>query len=137
MTHAEVQAWLDRYVEAWAGYDESAIGELFAEDAECRYQPWGEPTVGRAAIVHDWLNPGGSSDKRDEPGTWSAHYEPWAVEGNRAVVIGETAYFSDARRSVEERRYWNSWLVEFDEDGRCRSFVEYYMQRRKPAAQAG
>ncbi len=69
MTHAEVQAWLDRYVEAWTSYDESAIGALFAEDAEYRYQPWGEPTVGRAAILHDWLNPGGSSDKRDEPGT--------------------------------------------------------------------
>lgn len=137
MTHAEVQAWLDRYVEAWKSYDESAIAALFAENVEYRYQPWGEPTVGREEIVHDWLNPGGSAEKRDEPGTWWARYEPWAVEGQRAVVIGETAYFSDTSQSVEKRRYWNNWLVEFDEDGRCRSFVEYYMQRKKSAAQGG
>ncbi len=137
MTHAEVQAWLDRYVDAWRRYDAAAIASLFAEDAAYRYQPWGEPTVGRDQIVHDWLNPGGSPDKRDQPGTWWAHYEPWAVDGDRAVVIGETAYFADASQAVEERRYWNSWLVEFDDAGRCRSFVEYYMQRKKPAAQAG
>ena len=137
MTHAEVQAWLDRYVEAWKSFDPDAIAALFSEDAEYRYQPWGEPTVGRDEIVRDWLNPGGSADRRDQPGTWWASYEPWAVEGDRAVVIGETAYFQDASQAVEERRYWNSWLIEFDAAGRCRSFVEYYMQRRKPAAPAG
>ena len=137
LTHADVQAWLDRYVEAWQSYDAEAIGALFAEDAAYRYQPWGEPTVGRDAIVHDWLNPGGSADGRDKPGTWSARYEPWAVDGRRAVVVGETAYFTDASQAVEEKRYWNNWLIEFDDAGRCRSFVEYYMQRKKPAAQAG
>jgi ketosteroid isomerase-like protein len=137
VTHVEVQAWLDRYVDAWQRYDPAAIADLFAEDAVYRYQPWGEPTVGRDEIVHDWLNPGGSPDKRDKPGTWWAHYEPWAVDGDRAVVIGETAYYADASRAVEERRYWNSWLIEFDGAGRCRSFVEYYMQRKKPAPSAG
>ena len=134
MTHADVQAWLDRYVEAWKTYDAASIGELFSADAEYRYAPWGEPTVGRDAIVGDWLNPSGPSSSRDEPGTWSARYEPFAVEGNRAVAIGQTAYYADATQAVEERRYWNSWLLEFDEEGRCRSFVEYYMQRKKPAA---
>jgi len=135
MTHADVQAWLDRYVHAWKSYEPDAIGDLFSEDAEYRYQPWGEPTVGRPAIVADWL--GESPDKRDQPGTWWARYEPWAVDGHRAVVIGETAYFSDATQAHEERRYWNSWLIEFDDAGRCRSFVEYYMQRKKQAAQPG
>jgi hypothetical protein len=136
MTHADVQAWLDRYVEAWQSYDPEAIGALFSESAEYRYQPWGQPTVGREAIVNDWLNPSGAASSRDEPGTWSARYEPWAVDGNRAVAIGETAYFRDASQAVEERRYWNSWLLEFDDAGRCRSFVEYFMHRKKPAAPA-
>jgi hypothetical protein len=137
MTHADVQAWLDSYVDAWTSYDADAIGALFSEDAEYRYHPWDEPTVGRGEIVHDWLNPGGSAAKRDEPGTWWAHYEPWAVDGRRAAVIGETAYFADASQAVEERRYWNSWLIEFDDAGRCRRFVEYFMQRKKPAPAAG
>lgn len=131
MTHADVQAWLDRYVDAWASFDAAAIGDLFSADAEYRYQPWGEPAIGREAIVNDWLNPAGNADNRDKPGTWSAHYEPFAVDGKRAVAIGESAYYSDATQATEQRRYWNSWLLEFDDDGRCRSFVEYYMQRKK------
>jgi hypothetical protein len=137
MTRDDVQGWLDRYVAAWLAYDAAAIGELFSDDAEYRYHPWDEPVRGIDAIVHDWLNPGGSADRRDKPGTWSARYEPWAVDGLRAVVIGETRYFTDASQAVEEKRYWNNWLIEFDDDGRCRSFVEYYMQRKKPATKAG
>lgn len=134
MTHATVQGWLDRYVDAWRTYDLAAVEGLFAEDAEYRYHPWDDPVVGRDAIVHDWLYPGGSADGRDQPGTWSAHYEPYAVDGDRAVAIGESIYFADASQAAELRHYWNIWTIEFDEAGRCVSFVEYFMQRKKPAA---
>ncbi len=133
MTHADVQAWLDRYVAAWEAYDADAIRDLFAEDATYRYQPWGEPTRGREAIVEDWLNPSGAASTRDEPGTWTARYVPYAVdaERRRAVAIGETAYYTDATRTTQERRYWNSWLLAFDAEGRCTEFVEYYMKQKK------
>jgi ketosteroid isomerase-like protein len=134
MTHADVQAWLDRYVEAWRSYDGAAVAALFAEDAEYRFQPWGKPLRGRAAIVENWLNPSGSADKRDAPGTWVAHYEPFAVDGQRAVAIGETTYFRDASQAAIEHRYWNGWLLEFDDAGQCRSFVESYMERKRPAS---
>ena len=133
MTHADVQAWLDRYVDAWRTYDAASVAALFTEDAEYRYHPWdqGEDVAhGRDEIVESWLNPSGSASNRDAPGTWSAHYEPFAVDGNRAVAIGESAYYTDATQATEDRRYWNNWLLEFDDAGRCRSFVEYYMARR-------
>jgi len=133
MTHADVQAWLDRYVDAWRTYDAASVAALFTEDAEYRYHPWdqGEDVAhGRDEIVESWLNPSGSADNRDAPGTWSAHYEPFAVDGNRAVAIGESAYYTDATQAMEDRRYWNNWLLEFDDAGRCRSFVEYYMARK-------
>jgi hypothetical protein len=47
------------------------------------------------------------------------------------VAIGETAYFTDASRTTEARHYWNIWQLEFGPDGRCRSFVEWFMQRKK------
>jgi ketosteroid isomerase-like protein len=125
MTKDDLQAWLDRYVEAWRTYDESAIRDLFAENAEYRYHPWDEPVVGRDAIVKSWI------ENRDEPGTWTAEYEAYAVDGDRGVAIGESAYYSDASQSNELRRYWNNWLIRFDADGRCVEFVEYYMQRKK------
>jgi len=132
MTHDQIQAWLDRYVHAWETYAEADVRALFSDEAEYRFHPWDEPVRGRDAIVDSWLNPEGPASSRDEPGTWTARYEPWLVEGDRAIAIGETAYFSDATRSTEVRRYWNCWQLEFDADGRCRSFVEWYMLRKKP-----
>ena len=131
MTRDEVQAWLDRYVRAWETYSEADVRALFAEDAEYRFHPWDEPVRGRDAIVDAWLNPSGPASGRDEPGTWAARYEPWLVDGDRTLVTGETSYFSDATRATEVRHYWNSWQLEFDADGRCRSFVEWFMQRKK------
>ena len=131
MTRADVQAWLGRYVAAWASYDPDAVRALFAEDAEYRYHPWDEPTRGREAIVRDWLEPSGAVSSRDEPGTWDAHYEPYAVDGLRAVAIGETVYYADATHATELRRYSNNWLLGFDADGRCTEFVEYYMKQKR------
>jgi hypothetical protein len=131
MTHAQVQDWLDRYVAAWQSYDEAAIRDLFSADAEYRYHPWDEPVRGVDAIVDDWLNPGGKPESRDRPGTWWAHYEPAVVEGSTAVVVGETKYFADASQVVLERHYYNIWPLEFDAVGRCRSFTEWFMLRKK------
>ena len=78
MRRDDVQIWLDRYIAAWSSYDETAIGDLFAEDAEYRYHPWADPVVGRAAIVADWL------EDKDEPGSWAAHYDVWSFDGERA-----------------------------------------------------
>ena len=130
MTRDDVQAWLDRYVAAWRTYDPDAIGALFAADADYRYRPWDEPVHGREAIVESWLNPGGPSSTRDDPGTWEGRYEPYAVDGDRAVAIGETTYWTDATHAEVHRRYANAWLLRFDPDGRCTEFVEYFMLRK-------
>ena len=121
MTHDDVQIWLDRYVAAWSSYDANAIGELFAEDAEYRYHPYDdEPVTGREAIVENWL------ENRDEPGTWEAHYDVWAVDGERASAIGESRYTNPdgSFRTL----FYNNWLLRFDGHGRCVEFVEYYME---------
>lgn len=130
MTRDDVQAWLDRYVAAWMAYDATAIGDLFTDDAEYRYHPWDEPVRGRDAIVADWLNPGGDPAKRDQPGTVDCQYACYAVDGGRAVAIGETVY-RDVPGGPTTRRYENAWLIEFAPDGRCRSFVEYFMRDKR------
>lgn len=130
MTRAEVQRWLDRYVEAWKTYDPTEIGDLFSVDAEYRYHPWSEPIRGRDAIVADWIAPNGDATRKDAAGTYDASYEAWAVEGNRAVAVGTSDYFSDSTRQHRERRYHNTYLLEFDADGRCRSFTENYQLER-------
>ena len=130
MTRGDVQRWLDRYIEAWKTYDRDQIAGLFSADAEYRYHPWDEPVRGRRAIVDDWLAPDGDASRRDAEGTYDASYEAWAVDGDRAVAVGTSDYFTDATHATRERRYHNTYLLEFDLDGRCRSFTENYQLER-------
>lgn len=128
LTRADVQAWLDRYVAAWETFDEAAIGDLFSADAEYRFYPHEEPVRGRDAIVRSWLAPGGDPAKRDAPGTYIGRYEAWAVDGDRAVAVGTSEYFSDPTRRLGVEHFYNAFLLRFDADGRCRDFVEYFVK---------
>jgi hypothetical protein len=118
MTPSDVQIWLDAYVAAWRSSDPVAIAELFATNATYAYQPWSEPLQGREAIVADWLV------NVDPPDTWRAEYHPNLVSGNRAVATGETSY-------VGGNTYSNLWMLSFDDDRRCLSFVEWHMTHPK------
>jgi ketosteroid isomerase-like protein len=131
MDRNAAQAWLDRYAAAWRSYDRDEIGALFSEDATYRYHvfdPEDETLRGRDAIVADWIAPDGTATERDEPGTYDGSYAVWAVDGDRVVATGTSSYWTDASRATLERMYHNVFLLEFDADGQCRSFVELYMK---------
>jgi ketosteroid isomerase-like protein len=115
VTRDDLQRWLDRYVDAWRTYDAEAIGDLFSEDATFAYHPYDDPLRGRAAIVESWLS------EQDEPGSWEAWYAPALVEGDRVTVKGETRYTSG-------RTFSNLWELAFDDTGRCREYVEWFME---------
>lgn len=126
MTRADSQAWLHRYVAAWRSGDPAAIADLFTDEATYRYHPYDEAYRGRAAIVRSWLEPEGDAGEfRDPPGTWEAAYEVWAVDGNRAVAVGTSRFWTDASRATEAGTWSNCFLLEFDHDGRCRSYTEF------------
>ena len=131
VTHASVSAWIEAYLHAWETYDPADIGPLFTEDAEYRWHPADEPEVGRDAIVDAWVNPGGNASSRDVPGTYAGDLHPFVGNGNRAVVVGTCTYWTDPSRSKVSRMYYNNWLLEFAEDGKCSSFTEYYMKPRE------
>jgi hypothetical protein len=124
LTQATVQAWLFAYARAWETYDPTAVGDLFTEDATYLYHPFDEPIRGRLTIVASWL------DDQDPRGTYEGRYEPVVIEGNLAVAHGRSRYFRDASKSELVREYDNLFLIEFDAEGRCRSFREWYMGRR-------
>jgi hypothetical protein len=115
----DVQAWLDRYIEAWRSLDPGAIGDLFSEDASYRWNPFDEPTRGREAIVRAWLEA--------EPDVFDADYRAIAVSEGLAVAQGETTYWNPDR-SEAIARYSNIFVMRFDEEGRCRDFCEWWMK---------
>jgi ketosteroid isomerase-like protein len=123
MARDDVQAWLDKYVEAWRTYDVEKISELFSEDALYLYNPFDEddPVRGRAAIVADWL------EKTDDPDSWRARYVPIAVDGSVAVAQGRTQYFQ--KDGSLKREFDNIFVIHFDGEGRCSLFTEWYFQR--------
>lgn len=127
MDHAGFQVWLDRYVAAWKSYDAAAIGDLFSEDAEYRYHPEDEPERGRDAIVASWL------DDKDEPGRYDASYEVLAIDGEEHVAMGWSRYY-DERGELDDE-YWNIYRCQFDTDGRCRLFTEWWLRDREFARQ--
>ena len=125
MDRSSVQDWLDRYSTAWVSYDQDDIRALFAPDARYRYHPYdpdADVVVGADAIVKDWV------DNRDDAGTYDSHYEPFAVEGDRAVAVGWSRYYEDASKSKLSREFRNAYLLEFDAEGRCTDFTEFFME---------
>ena len=116
-----VSRWIDAYVRAWDSNDPKLIADLFTEDATYAFQPWGEPLVGRDAIVAGWRA------EPDEPGSWDAHYKPMLLDGERAIITGLTRY-------ADGRTYSNLFVVDFRDDGRCRAFTEWYMRHPRESA---
>ena len=118
-----VQKWLNDYVSAWKSYDKAAIGVLFSENANYRYNPYDQPVHGRDAIVANWV------DNRDKPNTYSGEYHPLAVNGNSAVTNGHSFYYeADGKTLV--RQYDNIFVLKFDSAGRCEDFCEWFMGPR-------
>ena len=125
-----VDRWLRAYVEAWKSYDRGKIAALFADDVSYRYHPHDEPIRGGDDVVASWLGerefPGASTP--DTPGTYDADFRAIAVDGDVAVATGVTQYRSAPGAPVD-RVYDNCFVMRFDENGRCREFTEWYMER--------
>lgn len=121
MNRSEVQAWLDTYIEAWRTNQAGLVEALFSEDAVYRYRPYAGSKVleGRDEVVRGWL------EQNDEPETWEASYQVFAVDGDRAVATGISLYF--ATEEEPEKVYHNCFLLSFDPVGRCTEFTEFWM----------
>jgi ketosteroid isomerase-like protein len=131
VTREEVDRWLAGYVEAWKTYDRDKVAELFADDINYRYHPGDDPIVGRDAVVQSWLGEGDHPDAsdRDEPDTFEAAYRTVAVDGDRAVATGISSYRDEPGGPIV-RVYDNCFVMQFDSEGRCREFTEWFMQRK-------
>jgi ketosteroid isomerase-like protein len=120
-----VQRWLDAYSHAWITYDPGEIGALFADDVAYRWHPWdeGDDVVrGRDQIVNAWLN------DHDTAGTYYGEYRPLVIQGDQAIATGMSYYYTDTTQMTLERAYHNLWVLQFTDDGKCRSFTEWYMK---------
>ena len=125
MDRADVEHWIDRYRHAWSTDDPKDIAALFTEDATYSPFPWPRGKnfwKGRDAIVEKWIGHGDSHIR------WRFEHEILAVEGDTAVIQGWTEYDRGEGEPWEEA-FANIWVVRFADDGRARSFAEWWVQR--------
>jgi hypothetical protein len=124
MDRAAVQDWLDRYIEAWRANQREPIAALFTDDVVYRFAPYGDKHLRRGidAVLDEWLS------EPDAPDTWEALYEPYAIDGDRAVATGWSSYA--ATESAPAHRFHNVFLMRFAPDGRCAEFTELYMREQ-------
>ena len=132
MTREDVDRWLADYVEAWKSYDREQIAALFSEDVSYRYHPYDDPIEGREEVVKAWRAEGDHPEAgtRDEPGTFDASYEAFAVDGDAAVATGWSSY-RDSPDGPIARTYDNCFVMRFDSERRCSEFTEWFMQRKE------
>jgi ketosteroid isomerase-like protein len=133
MTKEDVDRWLADYVEAWKTYDPVRIAALFSEDIAYKYHPYDDAIEGRDEVVKAWREEGDHPEAgtRDDPGTWDAAYRAVAVDGDVAVATGISSY-KDSPDGPVARVYDNCFVMQFDSEGRCREFTEWFMQRKSP-----
>jgi hypothetical protein len=123
MDMGTLQAWIDRYVEAWRTYDSTAIAELFSPDAEYYTHPFRDPWRGRDEIVKGW------TEGRDAPGSWEARYAALATHDDTGIVRGWTRY-------DDGNEYANLYVIRFDDEGRATEFTEFFVKRDREKSAA-
>jgi ketosteroid isomerase-like protein len=129
---SDVERWLQGYLRAWKSDDPKEIAALFTEDAIYSPYPWPREDRywrGRDLIVSKWIGHG------DSKIGWRFEHEIVAVEADTAVVAGWTEYDRGEGLAPWEEAYANIWIVRLADDGRCREFVEYWVERpRQPSS---
>ncbi|HEY6812123.1 MAG TPA: nuclear transport factor 2 family protein [Propionibacteriaceae bacterium] len=119
MDRNEVMRWVDGYLAAWRDEDLGGVERLFTEDAQYRASPYEESEVGHQAIKAFWLDDAGE--------VFIAVAEPFAVDGQQAVVRVEVRYGEPVRQE-----YQDLWLLKFADDGRVCDFEEWAYWPGKP-----
>jgi ketosteroid isomerase-like protein len=121
---AMVRRWLAAYEGAWRAPGTENLARIFTEDASYRQSPYQEPVVGLGAIRRMW------DAERDGPDeVFTLATDILAVDGPTAVVRAEVRYGDPFRQE-----YRDLWIMQLEDDGRCRWFEEWPFWPGQPGA---
>src|SRR5512138_1487521 len=128
LTPEEFSRWLEEYGRASAENDARCSAALFSAEARYYESPYDEPVVGRDAIYRYWKKGGQAFREK------TSAYEILAVQDNLGVARWQSSFTvveTGARASLD-----CIFLVEFDPQGRCSVFREWWHWRNlSPGAQ--
>ena len=127
MTHDDVQRWLERYVAAWRTYDPAGDRRPVRRRRRVPLPPVGRADRGPG---RDRRAPGLPPRQRDRA---MSPILGRALRRSPSTAIGPLRSARAATSHPDgspETLYHNPYLLAFDGDGRCRSFVEYFVERK-------
>ncbi|MCK6539696.1 MAG: nuclear transport factor 2 family protein [Anaerolineales bacterium] len=118
LTHEHFTSWMTEYGRASAENDPQASANLFAPDARYYENPFDEPMVGRDAIYAYW-NTGAQNLKDKE-----SSFEILAVNGDTGIARWRSLFtvIESGKRLALDCLF----VAEFDEEGLCRTFREWW-----------
>ncbi len=112
------QEWMEAYGKASEENDPQTSADLFTQDARYYETPFKEPIVGKDAIYQYWDS--GARNLKDK----ESSFEILAVKGNQGIARWKAKFVnihSGNRVALD-----CIFLVEFDEDLKCRLFREWW-----------
>lgn len=112
------QEWLETYSQASRENDARASAELFSLDARYYESPFAEPMVGREAIYQYWSQ--GSQNLKDKEAT----FEIYSARDNFGIARWQSKF--TVIRSGDRLALDCLFVVEFDGQGKCRVFREWW-----------
>jgi ketosteroid isomerase-like protein len=121
LTSASLEAWLERYGDAWEARDASAAGRLFAADARYQESPFDEPKKGRAGIEEYWRSV--TADQRE------VRFESSiiAVNGKTGIAHWSAKFRLESTGAIVELD--GMFVLEFDSAGQCSELREWWHVR--------
>lgn len=125
LTHEHFRRWLTVYGKASEENDPQASTDLFAQDARYYESPFDEPMIGREAIFAYWHK--GAQTLMDKI---SCH-EILAVRDNIGIARWQSRFtvIESGKRLALDCLF----VVEFDDDGLCQIFREWWHIREYPS----
>lgn len=118
LTIEHFTVWLESYGKASAENDARTSAELFALDARYYETPFDDPLIGREAIFQYWLN--GAHSLKDK----ESSFEIFSMKDNLGIARWQSRFTvikTGVRHALD-----CLFLVEFDQDGLCSVFREWW-----------
>lgn len=118
LTRMHFQRWMESYCRASAENDPQASAALFASDALYYENPFDEPITGRDAIHRYWKK--GAQTLTDK----ESNFEILSVEGTCGIARWKSKFtvIESGKRLALDCLFF----VEFDDEGLCRIFREWW-----------
>lgn len=126
ITIAGLSRWLDAYGEAWRLRDADKAADLFSEDSSYHVTPFETPHFGPNGVHKYW------ADVTANQGNIQFEYQPLSIIGNRGIAHWSAQF--DIAPEGPQIELDGIFVLDFDENGKCRQLREWWHLRGSDAA---